>query len=590
MTFLKQISLLALAACLGLGLVGCQPSDPDAPNVATVASIAVTPNPVNLEVGGVRALTVTGTLTDASTFIVTFGSTFKSSAPDIAEVDAATGYVTARAPGNATITATHTDSGKIGTAEVTVNAGAGGAAPTDKPTTVIPAGSTVIYSDAAAAAGFNPYPDWGQATQFSEVTIDGNKSLKYTNLNYQGIEFTAVDVSSKSKIHFDFWSPDLPSVMVSIISAGKENAVTQMLTMGSWNSVDIDLSNYIADKTAIIQIKFDVQPGSGTLYVDNIYFGTASGGGATAPTDAPTTVIPAGSITIYSDATAAAGFNPYPNWGQTTQFSEATIAGNKSLKYTSLNYQGIEFTAVDVSAKSKIHFDFWSPDLTSVKVSIISPGPVENAYTQVLTTGSWNSVDIDLSSYIADKTAIFQIKLEATTPGTLYVDNIYFGDAAGGGGSGSCGTTDPTCAPTTVIPAGSATIYSDTVAAAGFNPYPNWGQTTQFSEATIDGNKSLKYTNLNYQGIEFTALDVSSKGKIHFDFWSPDLTSVKVSIISAGKENPVTQSLVLGSWNSVDIDLSSYIADKTAIFQIKFDVQPGSGTLYVDNIYFGDTN
>ena len=34
MTFLKQISLLALAACLGLVLVGCQPSDPNSPNVA----------------------------------------------------------------------------------------------------------------------------------------------------------------------------------------------------------------------------------------------------------------------------------------------------------------------------------------------------------------------------------------------------------------------------------------------------------------------------------------------------------------------------------------------------------------------------
>ena len=47
MTFLKQISLLALAACLGLVLVGCQPSDPSSPKVADVTSIAVTPNPVS---------------------------------------------------------------------------------------------------------------------------------------------------------------------------------------------------------------------------------------------------------------------------------------------------------------------------------------------------------------------------------------------------------------------------------------------------------------------------------------------------------------------------------------------------------------
>jgi hypothetical protein len=471
--------------------------------------------------------------------------------------------------------------------------GGGGTAPTNAPTTVIPAGSATIYSEAATAAGFNPFPDWGQATKYVETTIAGNKSLKYTALNYEGIEFTAVDVSSKAKIHFDFWSPDLTSVKVSIISAGKENSFTQALTTGSWNGVDIALSNYtVPNLTAIFQIKLEAT-GSGTLYVDNIYFwGTAGGGavscGTTEPTCAPTTVIPAGSATIYSEASTTAGFNPFPDWGQATKYVEATIAGNKSLKYTALNYEGIEFTAVDVSSKAKIHFDFWSPDLTSVKVSIISAGK-ENSFTQALTTGSWNGVDIALSNYtVPNLTAIFQIKLEATGSGTLYVDNIYFWGTAGGGAV-SCGTTEPTCAPTTVIPAGSATIYSEASTTAGFNPFPDWGQATKYVEATIAGNKSLKYTALNYEGIEFTAVDVSSKGKIHFDFWSPDLTSVKVSIISPGKENSVTQALTTGSWNSVDIALSNYtVPNLTAIFQIKLEAT-GSGTLYVDNIYFWGT-
>jgi hypothetical protein len=92
---------------------------------------------------------------------------------------------------------------------------------------------------------------------------------------------------------------------------------------------------------------------------------------------------------------------------------------------------------VDVSGKTKLHIDFWSPDLSSVKVSIIGGGK-ENAYTQSLTTGSWNSVDIDLSNYtVPDLTQVIQIKLESTGPGTLYVDNIYFGGTAGGGGGGT---------------------------------------------------------------------------------------------------------------------------------------------------------
>ena len=120
MTILKQISLLALAACLGLVLVGCQPGDPRSPNVADVTAIAVTPNPVSLEIGGVQSLTVTGTFSDGKTYVVNFGSTFVSSAPAVAKVDAATGYVTAVAAGTANITATHTASGKTATTAVTV--------------------------------------------------------------------------------------------------------------------------------------------------------------------------------------------------------------------------------------------------------------------------------------------------------------------------------------------------------------------------------------------------------------------------------------------------------------------------------------
>lgn len=319
----------------------------------------------------------------------------------------------------------------------------------------------------------------------------------------------------------------------------------------------------------------------------------------TEPTTAATTP-PARAATdvlsVYSDAYAQiAGVDPFPGWGQSTVVSEVPVAGNNTRKYTNLNYEGTDWSGnpIDVSSMTNLHLDLWTADVTSVKVSIISAGQ-ENAVTLTPTLSSWNSFDIDLAQYtVPNKTAIIQLKIEGTpTGGTLYLDNIYFWKAAaggGGGGAGTCGTTEPTCAPATTVPAGAITIYSETVSAAGFNPFPNWGQATQYSEATIAGNKSLKYTVLNYEGIEFGAVDVTTKGKVHFDFWSPDLTSVKVSIISAGKENAFTQALTTGIWNSVDIDLTNYtVPDLGAIIQIKLE-GTGSGTLYVDNIYFWGT-
>jgi hypothetical protein len=337
-------------------------------------------------------------------------------------------------------------------------------------------------------------------------------------------------------------------------------------------------------------------PADRVYYYDDITFvgpagGGGGGGGGTAPTTAPTTVIPAGAVTIYSDAASVTGFDSCPNWGQATVcHGEQTIAGNKTLWYSALNYEGLDWSSnpQNVSSKGKLHIDFWTPDLTSVKVSIISAGK-ENAVTQVLTTGSWNGVDIDLSNYtVPDLSAIIQIKLESTTPGTLYVDNIYFWGSA----AANCGTTEPTCAPTTAIPAGSVTIYSDAASVTGFDSCPNWGQATVcHGEVTIAANKSLWYSALNYEGLDWAAnpQNVSSKGKLHIDFWTPDLTSVKVSIISAGKENAVTQALTTGSWNGVDIDLSNYtVPDLTAIIQIKLE-STTPGTLYVDNIYFWGT-
>ena len=335
-----------------------------------------------------------------------------------------------------------------------------------------------------------------------------------------------------------------------------------------------------------------------TYYFDDVTFvpgGGGGGGGATAPTNAPTTVIPAGAVTIYSDASSVAGLDTAPNWGQAPPVtaSEVTIASNKSMKYVfGALYQGIDWSGSpqNVSTKSTLHLDFWSADISSVKVSIISNGK-ENAVTKAVTAGSWNAIDIDLALYtVPDKTAIIQIKLEPNAAGTLYVDNIYFYGTAGGGGV-ACGTTAPTCAPTTTIPAGSTIIYSDASSVAGLDTAPVWGQAPPVtaSEVTIASNKSMKYVfGALYQGIDWSGnpQNVSTKGTLHLDVWTADVATVKVSLIGGGSENGITKTLTAGSWNSLDIDMGLYTSpNKAAIIQMKLEPNV-AGTIYVDNIYF----
>ncbi|HKK63282.1 MAG TPA: PKD domain-containing protein, partial [Bacteroidales bacterium] len=135
-----------------------------------------------------------------------------------------------------------------------------------------------VYSDAYTdITGVNLDPDWGQATVTEEIEIEGEKVLKMTGLNYQGIDFAgnAQDVSGKTKIHVDVYASSVTDVNLSLIGGGNENPVKITTEAGVWKSVDINLSDYTSpDLAAIIQLKFD-DAGTGTsptIFVDNIYF------------------------------------------------------------------------------------------------------------------------------------------------------------------------------------------------------------------------------------------------------------------------------------------------------------------------------
>ncbi|MBK6469392.1 MAG: hypothetical protein IPF94_01315 [Betaproteobacteria bacterium] len=253
----------------------------------------------------------------------------------------------------------------------------------------------------------------------------------------------------------------------------------------------------------------------------------------------------------------------------------------------------------------------WSPDANiPVRLKVEdSTDPNKSVETEatVTTAAGWQTLTFNFANQATGTSALnlgfnynkatiffdFGRPKANAVPKTYYFDDLAFLPGAAGGGGGSCGTVDPTCAPTTVVPAGATVIYSDAARIAGLDTLPNWGQSPPVigSEPTIAGNKSLKYTfggTALYQGIDWssTPLNVSSKTTLHLDFFSATITSVKVSIISAGKENAVTKTVTPGNWNAIDIDLALYtVPDKTAIIQIKLEPNV-AGTLYVDNIYF----
>lgn len=131
-------------------------------------------------------------------------------------------------------------------------------------------------------------------------------------------------------------------------------------------------------------------------------------------------------------------------------------------------------------------------------------------------------------------------------------------------------------------------IFSDAYTdISGTNFNPPWMQTTVSTIETIDGNTTLKYDNLNYQGTEFGSnQDVSGANYLHINYWAKNSTDLGIYLVSPGpvETEYVFTPLLTEQWVTVDIPLTSFSpVDLTNAFQFKVE---GNGTVYLDNLYF----
>ncbi|GAB1415872.1 hypothetical protein MASR2M117_12780 [Paludibacter sp.] len=140
-------------------------------------------------------------------------------------------------------------------------------------------------------------------------------------------------------------------------------------------------------------------------------------------------------LSIFSDTyTSLVGVNFNPNWGQQTTYTAVEVQENNVLKYTNLNYQGIDFGQnIDVSGMTHLHIDAWTEDETSIHAFVISRTEPTEKYVNLtpLNLGEWNSYDIALSAYTdqgMSMSQLFQFKFEGSGGKTIYLDNLYFYD------------------------------------------------------------------------------------------------------------------------------------------------------------------
>ena len=168
---------------------------------------------------------------------------------------------------------------------------------------------------------------------------------------------------------------------------------------------------------------------NGTTYTFTVYNDKP----VTVPsTKAPTPIVHASRVKgVYSEYEFNTGYT-FANWCGTVKQSSALVQG-RSIPFYQMgnNCFGMEYGHFDVSNMTQIHLDIWTENAFNIDFYLISPGGHETSKKINLTGGSWNSVDIPLSTYTAggvDLNDVFQFKFNnpSVANQTIFVDNIYF--------------------------------------------------------------------------------------------------------------------------------------------------------------------
>lgn len=217
--------------------------------------------------------------------------TFSSSNSDVASVNLTN--VTLDQPGQSTITATLAGVQAAGSLNVTSIDVA--PVPTLDAVNVIS-----VFSDAYTNSPvdyFNGYwAPWQTTLGQDDIDVNGNKIIKYTELNFVGIEFqgaNSIDASSMTHFHADIYLENGLNpgdyLVLKLQDLGSDNAFggfdpagemrltsssNPALINGGWISVDVPFSRFpgLSSRSNLAQIVFVSDATIESIFVDNIYF------------------------------------------------------------------------------------------------------------------------------------------------------------------------------------------------------------------------------------------------------------------------------------------------------------------------------
>lgn len=254
------------------------------------------------------------------------------------------------------------------------------------------------------------------------------------------------------------------------------------------------------------------------------------------------------------------------------------------------------------STNSTIKIMVWKNVISDVGIKLVeassgSLGEIKVANTK---TGEWEELVFDFSSregIAYDQIVIFPDFGSRSSDNVVYFDNISFG-------SGTSASLPLIAAPTpTIDPSRVISLYSEAYTNTTVDTWKTSWSNSDFTEVMIDGNKTIKYSALDFVGIETLGtnqIDATSMDNVHFDMWTADATTFKIKIVDFGADSTfgggddseheyVINSPNQQAWNTVTLPLTDFtnLTDRAHVSQIIFSAVPsGKSTVYLDNLFF----
>ncbi len=309
----------------------------------------------------------------------------------------------------------------------------------------------------------------GTDTSLSDLTVDASTIAGFVSL---ATSYSVVLPAGTSVV---------PTVTAATTDAGASAVVTAASSLPGNTTIAVTAADGVTTSTITVAFTIDPTPT------------------VAAPTPSNDS---ADVISVYSDAFTSIVTDTAPAWGQATVVSQIDVAGNNTLKYAGLNYQGMIYPATDVSTMEYLHVDYYTEDAASLQLYLIAGGEVayDISATDGITTGQWVGVDIPMSTYAAlTLTAANQFK--TTGNGTVWLDNLYFWKAASAAGTVTT-LSDLTVDGSTIAGFGSTSISYSVELPFGTTTVPTVAATTTDSgasavvtaAASIPGTTSIAVT------------------------------------------------------------------------------------------------